>query len=281
MPWARVWEDQEVPPEVRRIFGDVRASFDLPFVPTLFKVLANAPDYLRVMWNDLGPVAYSREFQTAGKAMEEFVRALTIAGGWCFSDHQRLLAGQKFTPNDVDQLGNIAATFSRLSSRMALFTRLMQKGYSGGQPGRVSNGGEASALSRLLTLHVPAESEAGLRVWLIYSDIKRTLSARHVLSMYRVLSPFPPYLAAVWLDSKKMLAEPAFAPARDEVAKRAGGLLLGLPAKDHRAAARNLSPQQWREIEEVVDSDARLAPQFALLSALWQRSFSGKSTIAA
>jgi hypothetical protein len=281
MSVSRVWEDDEVAPELRRIFGEVRSSFGLPFVPTLFKLLAGVPGYLRPMWNDLGAVARSREFQSAGKAMEEFVRALAVAGAWRFSDQQRLLAGQEFSPGDVEQLGNIAATFARLACRMALFTRLMQKGYSGGQTGRVTNGVEISALARLLTLHVPPESEAGLRVWLIYSDIKRTLGARHVLSMYRVLSPFPAYLAAVWLDSKKMLSEPAFLRARDEVVKRANGLVLGLPVKDHRAAAKNLDPKQWRAIEEAVDSQARLTFLFCLLSAVWHRSFSGAGRIAA
>ena len=142
-------------------------------------------------------------------------------------------------------------------------------------------GGRRLRLARMITLHVPGEGDAGLRVWLIFSDIKRTLGTRHVLSMYRVLSPFPPDLASVWLDSKRMLADPTFLHARDEAAKRASGLLAGIPVKNHRAAAARLDPKQWREIEEAVDNHARLQPQFALLTVGWLRSLPGAGRIAA
>ncbi len=281
MALAKTWEEDEVAPEVARIFEDVRASMDLPFVPSLFKVLAEVPDYLRTLWHDLGPVVRSREFQAAGHALEEFTRSLVISGGWRFSDQQRVLAGQKFSPHDIEQLSAMVAMFARAAARMTLFARLLQKGYSGGQPGRVSNGRQASALSRMITLHVPPESAAGLRVWLIYADIRRTLGISIVFSAYRVLSPFPSYLASVWLDTKKLLGDAGVQRARDDVGRRALGLLVGLPVKDHRSALRQLDPRRWRDIEETVDCYARLSPQMLLITAIWQRSFSGLGRIIA
>lgn len=273
MALTRIVEEPELTPELQRIYADVRASFDLPFVPSMFKLAAAEPEYLRCMWEDLGPVVRSKEFQTASKALEEFVRSLVISGGWKFSDQQRVLSGHKFSSNDIEQLGAIVATLARGTTRMALFSRLMQRGFSGGQRGRVSNGRQASALSRMVTLHVPSEADAGLRVWLIYSDIKRTLGLRTVLSMFRILSPYPGYLASVWLETKKMLADPALLRARDEVSKRALGLLAGMPVRDHRAACKALDAKRWRDIEDMVDGFARVMPQFALISAAWQRSF--------
>jgi hypothetical protein len=281
MPLTRIHEEHEASPEARRIYADIRASFDLPFTPTLFKVTAGVPEYFKLMWDDLGPVARSKEFQTAAKALEEFCRSLVVGGGWKFTDQERVLASQQFSYNDIEQLGAIVATFTRAFARMALFTRLMQRGYAGGQNGRVSNGKQASALSRLVTLHVPPENEAGLRAWLIYSDIRRTLGMRNVLSMYRVLSPFPAYLASVWMDSKKVMSDAAFKRTRDEVSKRALGLTTGLPVRDHRASGRQITPENWREIEETVDAYARIAPQFSLLAAIWQRSFGRRGQIIA
>jgi hypothetical protein len=281
MPVARTWEEDELAPELQRIYADMRASFDVPFVPDLFKLLSGTPEYLRVMWSDLGAAARSREFQAADKALEEFVRWVVVSGSWRFSDQQRVLAGQHFSTNDVEQLVSIATTFARLSTRLSLFARLMQKGYSGGQTGRIGNGRQASALARLVTLHVPDESAASLRVWLIYADIKRTLGVRQVFSLYRVMSPFPPYLASVWLDSKRIFREPAFLQGRDQTAKRANGLVTGIPVKDHRASARQLDPKQWQEIEQHVDNYARLMPLFALLSVMWQRSLAVAGPIAA
>src|SRR5947207_14798636 len=158
---------------------------------------------------------------------------------------------------------------------MALFSRLMQRGYSGGQKGRVTGSKQISALSQMVRLDVPNERDAGLRVWLIYSDIRKTTGSKTVLSLYRVLSLFPGYLASAWLDSKKVLSDPSFMSERDDLNRRARALLTGLPVKDHRALLKDLDPAKLREIEETVDSFARILPQFVLLTAVWERSFPG------
>jgi hypothetical protein len=50
-----------------------------------------------------------------------------------------------------------------------------------------------------------------------------------------------------------------------------------MPVKDHRALVKDLDEAQWRDIEETVDSFARLLPQFTLLTSVWQRSFPNAS----
>lgn len=273
MAFSRLFEEQEVSPELRRIYGDIRSAFDLPFVPSLFKALAEAPDYVRVMWDDLGPVARSREFRAAATALDEYTRSLAVRGGWRFSDQEKLLAAQKFTQSDVEALGAVFSVFARALPRMVLFSRLLQRGYSGGQAGRISGAKQSAALSRIITLQVPTEKDAGIRAWLIYNDLKRTLNARHVPSIFRILSPFTGYLGSVWVDTKKLLNEAAFQRSRDDLTRRALGLLVGLPVRDHRREARKVTAQQWRDIEETVDSYARLLPQLALALAVLHRSY--------
>ncbi len=270
---SRVYEEDEVGPELRRAYTDVRHGLDLPFVPTLFKQVAGIPEYFKIMWDDLGPVARSREFQTAARALNEFTQSVVVAGGWHFSDQERVLVANKFSSIDVQQLAAVAGVFARSMPKLALFARLMQRGYSGGQRGRISNGKQVSAVARLVTVHVPSEREASLRVWLLYNDIRRGTGARNVMSLFRALSPFPGYLASVWLETKKLLAEPSLLRAREEMNKRALGLLVGLPVRDHRENGKDISPAQWREIEETVDATVRLSSQFALITATWRRSF--------
>lgn len=156
---------------------------------------------------------------------------------------------------------------------MILFTRLLQRGFSGGQRGRITNGHHAPALSRLITLHVPGEKEAGLRTWLIYNDIKRTTGSPIVMDQFRVLTPFPGYLAAVWQDAKRVMAQSDFLRVRDEIARRSIGLTSGLPVRDHRELAKTIAPEQWRDIEATVDFYARHLPSLALLNWVWRRSF--------
>jgi hypothetical protein len=273
MALNRAYEEHEVTPELRRMYANIRTAFDLPFVPTVLKLSAGMPQYLKVVWKDLESVVCSREFDSAARAVQEIAHSSAISGGWTFSDQPAILAADKFSNADIRVIGGIISLFARATAQVSLFARLMQRGYSGGQKGRVTRSKQVSALSQMVRLHVPNEREAALRVWLIYSDIKKTTGAKSVLSLYRVLSPFPGYLASAWLDSKRLLSDHSFTSAHEELNRRARALLAGLPVKDHRALLKDLGPAQWREIEETVDSFARLLPQFTLLTSVWQRSF--------
>lgn len=279
MALTRAYEEHEVTPELRRLYASVRRSFDLPFVPTIFKLFAGMPQYLRRMWDDLDPVVRSREFQSAAEALQELAHSAAVSGGWTFSDQPKVLAADKFSNADIRVIGGLINLFSRSAAQMALLVRLMQSGCSGGQRGRVTSSRQVSALAQMVRIDIPNEREAGLRVWLIYSDIKRTTGAKSVLSLYRVLAPYPSYLASAWLDSKKLLADSAFIRAREELNRRARALLTGMPVKDHRAMLKELDPQQWNEIEETVNGFARDLPQFVLLTAVWLRSFPSASRL--
>src|SRR5258708_8975508 len=103
-------------------------------------------------------------------------------------------------------------------------------------------------------MHIAQEREAGLRVWLIYSDIKKTAGAKVVPVVYRVLSPFPAYLASAWIDSRRVLPEPAFVRAQEELNRRTRALLTGIPVRHHRAFLEKLSTEQRHDIAETSDS---------------------------
>jgi Halocarboxylic acid dehydrogenase DehI len=273
MSLNRALEVNELSPDLRPIFEEVRCAFDLPFVPTIFKVAAGNSTYLREIWDDLYEVANSKEFHAAADVLTKFISAHVIGTEWRFSNQERLLTAQKFSPGDIRVMSGVAATFQRALPRMALFVRLMQRGYSGGQKGRVTARHDVAPFARMITLHIPSENEAALRTWLIYSEIKRSTGTKHVPSMFRAISPFPSYLAAVWVDMKKLFADREFLRARDEVSRRTLTLLNGFPVSDHRALMHDLRPEQWRDIEQMVDGFARLLPQFALGAAVWRRSF--------
>jgi hypothetical protein len=278
MAFTRAYEEHEVGPELRRIYADIRTSLDLPFVPTLFKVLAAQPEYLRALWSDLGNAARSREFSAASTALEEFCHSEAVSGGWRFSDQRKQLAGERFSASDAEVLASVVSVFARALPQMTLLARLIQLGYSGGQRGRVVAARQAAALARLITINIPNEREASMRAWLIYADIKRTSGAKNVISAFRVLSPYPGYLASVWFDAKKIIRDASFTHAKEEVARRSRALLNGLPVGDHRQATKKISAKDWREIEETVDGFVRQLPQFALLTAIWQRSFPASLT---
>jgi hypothetical protein len=100
----------------------------------------------------------------------------------------------------------------------------------------------------------------------------------YIPDMFRTISPYPGYLASVWVDMKKLFADREFLRARDEVSRRSLILLKDIPVGDHRHALSHLSSAQWNDIEQLIDSFARVLPQFALGAAVWRRSFASEHT---
>lgn len=279
MALTRTYDEHEIGPELRRIYGALRATFDLPFVPTIIKVIAGHPEYLKRIWDDLGPVVSSREFQSASSALQELIHSEVAAGGWRFDEQQKILSAEAFAPRDIAVVHDVVSTFSYALPRLALFARLLQRGYSQGQRGNITPGKSAAALSQLISLHVPNEKDASLRVWLIYCDVRKTIGSRHVPGVLCVISRYPGYLASVWTEMKRIFKEPSFIRTAEHVGRRASALLTGLPVRDHRAGI-GLKPKDWREIEEAVDGFARQSPPFALITAIWRRAFPQYTKIA-
>ena len=49
MALTRAYEEHEVTPEIRRMYASIRTGFDLPFVPTVLKLSAGIPEYLKIV----------------------------------------------------------------------------------------------------------------------------------------------------------------------------------------------------------------------------------------
>jgi hypothetical protein len=273
MTLQRIYEQEELSPAQRRILDETRAALDLPFIPTLFKVLAGKFEYLRVVWDDLAQVLHSKEFSGATLALAEQVRILAIDGGWRLPDQAQMLAEQNLTGPELALFGGITGTFARAFPQELLVARLLQRGYHGGQRGRVTEAFASSAFSELLEFHIPPEKTGGLRVWLIYTDIRRSTGAAYVPSVYRMLSPFPGYLASVWLEIKRISQLPEVRKAMAVIDSRSNALITGLPVRDHRKFTKRLTHQDWLEIEDTVENYVRTMPQFALTTTVWNRSF--------
>src|ERR1700760_3510105 len=107
MAFTRAYEENEVTPEIRRMYAGIRTGFDLPFVPTVLKLSAGVPQYLKIVWKDLESVVCSREFENAQRAFQEIGHSTAITGGWTFSDQPAILAADKFSNADIRVIGGI------------------------------------------------------------------------------------------------------------------------------------------------------------------------------
>ncbi len=50
MATVKYVEEADAGPEVKEVYDDIKKTFGLPFVPNLFKVIANHPAYLETTW---------------------------------------------------------------------------------------------------------------------------------------------------------------------------------------------------------------------------------------
>src|SRR5258707_13106405 len=101
MAFPRAWEENDVSRDIKGIFMDARSALNLPYIPTLFKVLANSPDYLKLAWNDLAPVIRSKEFHAAGLALQEYIYSVVVAGGVGVNAQRRGLHDQRCSNEDT------------------------------------------------------------------------------------------------------------------------------------------------------------------------------------
>ena len=118
MALTRAYEEHEVTPEIRRMYANIRTAFDLPFVPTVFKLSAGIPQYLKVIWKDLESVVCSREFESAARAYQEIAHSAAISGGWTFSDQPAVLSADKFSNADIRVIGGIVGLFARATAQI-------------------------------------------------------------------------------------------------------------------------------------------------------------------
>src|ERR1051325_10457967 len=125
MALTRAYEEHEVPPEIRRMYASIRSGFDLPFVPTIFKLASGIPQYLKVVWKDLEGVVCSSELETGARALQEIAHSAAVSGGWTFSDQPAVLAADKFSNAAIRVIGGIVGLFARATAQVGLFSRLM------------------------------------------------------------------------------------------------------------------------------------------------------------
>lgn len=51
MATVKFIEEKDAPGEVKEIYSDIKKTWGIPFVPNLFKAMANNPDYLNATWH--------------------------------------------------------------------------------------------------------------------------------------------------------------------------------------------------------------------------------------
>lgn len=112
MATVKYVEEAEAPDEIRKIYADIKEWFGLPFVPNLFKAMANHPAYLEISWARvkviMGPGTLDR------KTKEVIAVAVSAANNceYCVNAHTAALTKMGFGDAEITELMAVVDLFS-------------------------------------------------------------------------------------------------------------------------------------------------------------------------
>jgi hypothetical protein len=181
------------------IFGEIKHSFHIPFVPTAFQRLAETQDYLQHVWPAL-------------KFSLDTVGFLSSA---CYMSDMAMDATEEvyepifsLASNETRELAQIIDLFHYVQPQILLILAALREALD-----RDSVGGAGSVESRALTeresIHRNTEVALG-KEFKESGDMAGVLGLDKPPDLYRALAHFPKFLGPVWEEIKELQAYPEF-----------------------------------------------------------------------
>lgn len=112
MPVVRYVEEEDASPSVQAIYRDIKSTFDLPFVPNLFKVMAHHPAYLEVTWTKVKTVMGPGRLDRKTKEMIALAVSATNGCAYCVNAHSGALKRLGFGDAEMVELMAVVDLFS-------------------------------------------------------------------------------------------------------------------------------------------------------------------------
>ncbi len=112
MPIVKYVEEADANEQVKAIYRDLKNTFDLPFVPNLFKAMAHHPAYLETTWarvkTIMGPGKLDR------KTKEVIALAVSATNGcdYCVNAHSAALKRLGFGDAEFTELMAVVDLFN-------------------------------------------------------------------------------------------------------------------------------------------------------------------------
>jgi Halocarboxylic acid dehydrogenase DehI len=217
----------EADPYVRLIYEDIRNTLRVPFVNTIFRVLANYPTYLSFVWSQLGPYLRKRAMEHAadelrtgnmlGPLLEE-VQAPAPANWAELGDLERI---RPFT----DAMHYVAPKLLLVAT--AFDDELLDRDASD-TPDRSDEGASIplgwipiGPAEGMISLPLIAPHQATAQVQTLFAAITRRHGHPLVATYYRALANWPPFLRVVWDYLEPLVGSAAYARHKEDVINRA------------------------------------------------------------
>ena len=251
--------------QIRPIYEDIQRSLRVPIVNLIFRTLANYPDYLEHMWNELGPVfrtnAFEREADALRKmALLEQVPDFSGVDLQSFGEIEGLRGFNDTIFYVLPKLLLVTITFYKVS-----FGNLDGKGlpHADEQDLRIPLG----AAEGTTKVQMVSPEKASERVRELFTSIKEKHGHPLVSSYYRGLANWPHFLEEVWSRISPLVGSSSYEARKQELIEQA---LVGI---QHLMVSNiekpTLPPEQRQEIRlKLMAFQHKFIPEMLLDAAL-------------
>ena len=249
----------EADPYVRLIYEDIRNTLRVPFVNTIFRVLATYPTYLSFVWSQLGPYLRKRSMERAadelrtGSALGPLLEEVgaPVPPGWAtLGDLERI---RPFT----DAMHYVAPKLLLVAT--AFDDELLDHDASDADDRADEDTGvplgwiPIGPAEGMISLPLLAPREATVRVQTLFEAITRRHGHPLVATYYRALATWPPFLKVVWDYLEPLVSSAAYARHKEDVINRALHVVrrLSLP-RTGTATAFGVSEAELADIRAIL-----------------------------
>lgn len=209
-------------PRVREIYDDIQTVLRVPFVNTLFRVMANDAEYLDRSWRYLRPIANSRSFEAATSKLRMTTRSRL---------HIRAARSDWSSLGDLDRAGAFTESIDYVLPKLMLIAMALdgvpaaEEWDGGGEiPAGVAQGAEKVPM-------VPPKEEVQ-NLSRVFDDIRGHHGHPQVATYYRALGQWPDLLNRIWTDLRDHIGSEAYLDARSDLIEKAQALARTLPQGD-------------------------------------------------
>ncbi|MDT7042288.1 carboxymuconolactone decarboxylase family protein [Candidatus Nitronereus thalassa] len=112
MATVKLVEEAEAAPEIQHVYEEVKKTFGVPFVPNIFKAMANHPGYLEVTWSRFKVIMGPGKLDPKTKQVIALAVSATNNCEYCVNAHSAALKQMGYDDAALTELMAVVDMFN-------------------------------------------------------------------------------------------------------------------------------------------------------------------------
>jgi len=220
--------EAEASGRTRKIFDEVRQSFGVPVVPSLYQAYAVVPEFLETHWEAFRPAVQARQFFMLGARLA--AECYTRVHNYCVVAGVPLNAAQPYVAV-APPVHQILDYYQYLDPLLLLVSAAQVQAFEGPIGANRSDGEAALHPEFRSAPALLTEEDASADVRRIWAERRRMVELAFIADEHRALACWPDFYAHYWLALRELMRSPLYADNQYRVTESAWMLARELPAR--------------------------------------------------